>query len=306
MNRTTRRALLGLLALVVLLAAVAIASTGSVPAGAGGTRRPADRFADVLISLYLLLMIAGAAMWVYLLTIRRDVMAEAIAQRRKRNTWLSFLTFVLGFALLALFVRWLSTDENLRQRIADQIGRRQRSPNRTTGSPHAYEPQFVTWPVVVVLVLVAVGVVAWYVAYRARRRRLEPFSDPVGPALVDVLDETLDDLRAEADARKAVIAAYARMERALAAYGLPRDPAEAPDEYLGRILADLEVSRRATSRLTALFAWAKFSGHDVAPEMKEEAIAALEAVRAELRAAEILAEARRLEAQRELRERAGS
>ena len=113
------------------------------------------------------------------------------------------------------------------------------------------------------------------------------------PALADVLDETLDDLRAETDPRRAVIAAYARMERALAAYGLPRSPAEAPDEYLQRIFADLDVSRRATSRLTALFAWAKFSGHDVAPEMKQEAIEALEAVREELRAAEILAEQQR-------------
>lgn len=306
MRGTQRRALIGLGALVLLLAAVAIASTGSVPAGAGGTRRPADRFADVLISLYLLLMIVGLGMWVYLLAIRRDVVAEAIANRKQRNPWLSFLSFVLGFGLLALFVRWLSVDENLRQRIAAQIGRSQAPTNRTNGAPDRYEPEFATWPVVVVLVLVAIAVVAWYIAYRARRRRLAPLSEHLGPALVDILDETVDDLRAEPDPRKAVIAAYARMERAFAAYGLPRNPAEAPDEYLGRILTDLEVSRRATSRLTALFAWAKFSGHDVAPEMKEEAIAALEAVRAELRAAEILAETRRLEMQRELRERAES
>ena len=111
----------------------------------------------------------------------------------------------------------------------------------------------------VVLALLALAVAAWYLSYRARRRRLEPMADTLLPALADVLDETLDDLRAEADPRRAVIAAYARMERALAAYGLPRNPAEAPDEYLQRIFADLEVSRRATSRLTALFAWAKFS-----------------------------------------------
>ena len=149
----------------------------------------------------------------------------------------------------------------------------------------------------VVLALVAVAIAAWYLSYRARRRRLEPMSDALLPALADVLDETLDDLRAETDPRRAVIAAYARMERALAAYGLPRNPAEAPDEYLQRIFADLEVSRRATSRLTALFSWAKFSGHDVAPEMKQEAIEALEAVREELRAAEILAEQQRARAQ---------
>ena len=304
MNR--RRALLGLAALVLLLAAVAIASAGSVPAGGGGARRPADQFVDVLISLYLVLMIVGAATWVYVLAVSRDGVAEALVGRRQRSLWRSLLKLVLGFALLGLVFRWLSTDDDLRNRIAAQIGRGQHSPSRATQSPDGYEPQFATWPVVVVVLLVAIGVVAWYVSYRARRRRLEPFSDHVGPALADLLEETLDDLRAETDARKAVIAAYARMEQALAAYGLPRDPSEAPDEYLGRILTDLEVSRRATSRLTALFAWAKFSGHDVAPEMKDEAIAALDAVRAELRAAEILAEARRLEMQRELRERAGS
>jgi hypothetical protein len=304
--KTRRRALLGLAALVLLLAAVAIASTGSVPAGADGTRRPADRFVDVLISLYLLLMVVGLAMWVYLLTIRRDALAEAIAKRKQRSPWLSLLTFVLGFGLLVLFLRWLSVDESLRRRLAAQIGRSQARTNRTNGASDGYEPQFATWPVVIVLLLIAIAVAAWYLSYRARRRRLEPMPEHLGPALLDLLDETLDDLRAESDPRRAVIAAYARMERALGAYGLPRDPAEAPDEYLGRILADLDVSRRASSRLTALFAWAKFSGHDVAPEMKEEAIAALEAVRAELRAAEILAEIRRLEMQRELRERAGS
>jgi hypothetical protein len=157
-----------------------------------------------------------------------------------------------------------------------------------------------------VVAVVVIAVLALYLSHRARRRRLDPLPDALLPALADVLDETLDDLRAEADPRRAVIAAYARMERALGAYGLPRNPSEAPDEYLQRIFADLDVSRLSTSRVTALFAWAKFSGHDVAPEMKQEAIEALEAVREELRAAEILAEHERLTALAERRERAAS
>jgi hypothetical protein len=160
--------------------------------------------------------------------------------------------------------------------------------------------------VLIVLGVLAVAIVGWVIAHRARRRSLPPMPEALYPALTDVLEETLDDLRAETDPRKAVIGAYARMERTLGAYGLPRLPAEAPEEYLHRIFADLEVSRRSVSRLTSLFAWAKFSGHDVAPEMKQEAIAALEAVGNELRAAEILAEARRLAAAEGLRERAWS
>ena len=93
-----------------------------------------------------------------------------------------------------------------------------------------------------------------------------------------------------------MIAAYARLERVLAAYGLPRRPSEAPEEYLQRVLPLLEVSRDAVALLTALFETAKFSQHDVGATMKEEAIDALETARQELR----LAAAR----QREAREQA--
>ncbi len=307
MRGARRRPLLGLAALVLLLVAVAIASTGSVPAGSGGARRPAAGFVDALISLYLVLMVVGAGLWVYVLLIRKDAVAMAVSARARRRPWVSFVTLALGFGLLALFVRWLSVDEGMRQRLS-RFGLQ--SGNRTArgdiGKRGDFEPQFATGPVLVVLVLVAIAVLAWYLSYRARRRRLEPMTETLLPALADVLDETLDDLRAETDPRRAVIAAYSRMERALAAFGLPRSPAEAPDEYLQRIFADLEVSRLATSRLTTLFTWAKFSGHDVAPQMKQEAIEALEAVRAELRAAEILAEQQRLAVVAEPRERAGA
>ncbi len=50
------------------------------------------------------------------------------------------------------------------------------------------------------------------------------------------------------------------------------------------MLADLEVPSAPPARLTALFARAKFSHHDVRPRMKDEAIDALEAVRDALRA----------------------
>jgi hypothetical protein len=99
------------------------------------------------------------------------------------------------------------------------------------------------------------------------------------------LEETLDDLRAEPDPRRAVIAAYARLERALAANGLPRSPAETQEEYLVRLLRSLDVSERAAQRLTDLFERARFSQHAVDVGMKEDAIEALEQLRDELRRA---------------------
>jgi hypothetical protein len=140
--------------------------------------------------------------------------------------------------------------------------------------------------VLAVAALAGVAALAWWLGARGRRKAREPLLATPAEALADVLAETLDDLRAEGDPRRAVIAAYARMERALAAAGLPRDAAEAPEEYLQRILADVAVTARAATRLTSLFAWARFSGHDVRPEMKDEAIDTLEQVQAELAAAE--------------------
>lgn len=308
MNSGSRqRAVVGLLALISLLVAVAVASTGSVPVGTGGTRSPSDRFLDVAISLFLLWMVFGTLLLLLLIVNRRGTLAQAVVERRKGGRRSVLVAGLIGFGLLALFVGWIWTDGNGGQSLFDRFRPGSRRANLdVTGAAPRYEPEFATGPVLIVLLLLAIAVITWVIAYRARRRSLPPMSDSLYPALTDVLEETLDDLRAETDPRKAVIGAYARMERALAAYGLPRLPAEAPDEYLQRIFADLEVSRRSVSRLTALFSWAKFSGHDVAPEMKQEAIAALEAVRSELRTAEILADERRIAAAAELRERAWS
>ncbi len=301
------RAAIGLFVLVGLLVAVAVASTGSVPVGSGGTRPPSHRFVDVMVSLFLVWMMFGTILLVLLLVNRKGMLAQAVAERKRGRRRDAVIAAAVGFGLLALFIRWLSSHDEQRQTILDRLlpGSR-RSDLDVPGAAPRYEPEFATGPVLIVLGLLAIAIAMWAIAYRARRRNLPAMPDSLIPTLTDLLDETLDDLRAETDPRRAVIGAYARMEQALAAYGLPRAPSEAPDEYLRRIFADLEVSRRAVSRLTALFAWAKFSGHDVAPEMKDDAIEALEAVRNELRAAEILAEERRIAATAELRERAWS
>ena len=106
-------------------------------------------------------------------------------------------------------------------------------------------------------------------------------------SLADALDVSLDDLRTDPDLRRAIIAAYARMEAALAAAGLPRRPAEAPLEYLERALLSLDTSAEAVRRLTDLFEWARFSHHEPEPSMRDDAVDALLAVRDELRASEL-------------------
>ena len=94
--------------------------------------------------------------------------------------------------------------------------------------------------------LAAVGV--WWSA-RARGARWRARRDAaLAEALEDVLDESLDDLRAEPDPRRAVIAAYARLERVLAAHGLPRRPRRRRSSTCARMLAELAVSTESRSR----------------------------------------------------------
>jgi hypothetical protein len=87
-----------------------------------------------------------------------------------------------------------------------------------------------------------------------------------------------------ADPRAAVLAAYARMETALASVGLARRPSDAPREYLARLEAGLGGGRAPAARLTELFERARFSPHPVGEESRAEAIGALETLRMELEA----------------------
>jgi hypothetical protein len=148
------------------------------------------------------------------------------------------------------------------------------------GGKHGSQPRTVSFQWDELFVLLGLGV-ALFLVFRPRR------TDPVSgglETLTEAISQSLDDLRADPDPRRAIVAAYARMERALAASGVPRRPAEAPHEYLERALLAVDASAGATRRLTELFERAKFSQHEPDAGMRDEAIAALETIREELAA----------------------
>jgi hypothetical protein len=99
---------------------------------------------------------------------------------------------------------------------------------------------------------------------------------------IEAVDYSLSALEAEPDPRRAVIAAYARMERWLGEAGFGREPWEAPFEHLDRVLGDLGATTAVGARLAELFEAAKFSQHPCAPDMKLAALAALAELRADL------------------------
>ena len=139
------------------------------------------------------------------------------------------------------------------------------------------------------LLLAAVGgtvlallIAAVIVALVMRRRRTISTASTERDLVLDALDESLDDLRRERDIRRAIIACYARMERALERAGSARRPAEAPFDYLVRILERIAANGQAARVLTELFERAKFSVEPMGEQEKQQAIEALELLRAEV------------------------
>jgi Domain of unknown function (DUF4129) len=275
-----RHALVPALVVLALVGVVAIAAGGSTPAGSNVVRAPSGSIVDTVLTLFLVAAIPAYALYVYGLLYAYEFTGKP---SRLGNMLYPAVTVLL--VVLLVYV-WLRDREAAEEPIAEPGflgGTRQPGPEQPGGGS-THDPAFVWWAVVVLAAVVVAGFAIWRVTLRRQVRRLA--GDAAMSALALVLEDTLDDLRAEKDARRAVIAAYARLERVLAASGLGRRPAEAPHEYLSRILPRLELDRGSVRRLTELFTRAKFSPHEVDAGMKDDAIEALTTVRDELRAAE--------------------
>jgi hypothetical protein len=284
MRSWATRVALPALVVLALVAIVAIAATGSTPSGGGETRPPSETLLDTLFSLGVLAVVLGGVLLVYGLTQRQAIAREVASGRYPRHTGLLVVCSLAVFG--ALFYRALETWSPPEPVDEGERAFPLPTPEQTTSgteTPAPYEPSISWIPIAVVLGLVLAAIAAYVVA--ERRSRHARGEEDLAEQLALVLDDTLDDLRAERDPRRAIIAAYARLERVLEANGVPRRAADTPAEYLRRVLHDLELDPAAAERLTALFTRAKFSQHDVDLTMKEEAIDALERVRDELRLA---------------------
>ena len=127
------------------------------------------------------------------------------------------------------------------------------------------------------LTLVVLGT-AVVMALRRRRSREELAAE--NAPVLEALDESLEDLRRERDVRRAIVACYARMERALAGSGQGRRAHETPLEFLRRVLE--RVAQEPGQVLTELFERARLSVEPMGEMEKRSAIAALEQLRVEV------------------------
>ena len=97
--------------------------------------------------------------------------------------------------------------------------------------------------------------------------------------LTEAVDESLEDLAAEPDARVAIIKCYRRFERVAARARVPRAPWQTADEFMREILDRLALPPRAVDRLTRLFELARFSLHPLESPERDHARACLEEIR---------------------------
>jgi Domain of unknown function (DUF4129) len=285
-----RLAVTAAFAVVALLALVALASRSGAILGGGASDgpEPSEGLVDYVFTFGVALM-AG-------------LMAATAWAMRPSRRFTQDRSFALGPSLLALVLVFGIVALALTQLDDLDIGGGARGGGdaaQTSGPPRVEPAQprpaaedpsrpSMRWGALLVVAGIgAAGLAGVFVRRSVRRRAGTRLLSEV--ALVEELaatvDDALADLDSEPDARRAVIAAYARMERALAAHGLGRHTAEAPLEYLTRISPALSTSRRLVFELSHLYERARFSAHEIDREMKADAIATLAALRDELAAA---------------------
>jgi hypothetical protein len=199
--------------------------------------------------------------------------------RRQRGFLNTLATVLVLIALLALLKALRQHHDSETQPIAPPDTEADAKP--TPAVSHTGRP----WAALMLggTVLVVLGAAAM-----TRRRMVDDAGDVDLPTeraeVVASISSSLDALSEPGDDRAAIVAAYAALLDGLARAGRPRRPAEAPEEYVRRILTGWSVRAEPLNELTALFEEARFSEHVLGPEHRARAMSALEAARAEMMA----------------------
>jgi len=288
------------LGLVVLLALVAAASRAGLPwserSGGDGDGVSLERVAQ-LAALVALAVVTGVLAVAFAARARhrsrRDPFEEEDelieAEAEPESLLVRFLLRAGPYALVAVIALSIlfaarGIDRIVPRETANRPGPAQAEEDRTV--PAVPGPASgATWVLLGVIGVLGVLAAVVVLGPQVRRSLLDARTGRHG-AVAALVDESIDDLRSESDPRRAVIAAYARMERGLGRAGLARKPFEAPLEYLRRVLLDLQAGAQPVGRLTELFERAKFSRHDVGADARDEAIECLLAIRGDLRTAQ--------------------
>jgi hypothetical protein len=280
--------------LVALLAIVSVAARSgdhdrAVPGGSLGGSAVHHAFVWFLLVVFPIAAVIGLGLFLYAQVVRRrdPQLAGLRKQARLRRRILLAALVVLVAYSAATGQNPIVVLVNLLHDLFDNVSVRPFGNGSGPGGNAAQQAQarhsqgFATIDWVVAGLTWLLIVAGFVVAVRRMRRRRE------APTAVRLErdDEPADigvaRLRSEPDPRRAVIGAYALMDRLMAERSLGRRRPEAPLEYLGRMTGAGYERITALGRLTRLYARARFSTHPVDREMQAEAVDAVESIAAE-------------------------
>jgi hypothetical protein len=280
----SRRLVLSGIALTVLLSVVALASHAHRPGGGagGGTAQTPKLIFEYGASIMFVLLPFGVliVLWVASLG-RRQKLLESGSVGSQFRTIFTFALIAIPVAFLIRHFVTIHAHPKPPGAGGSALGK---GSAKLDAGHHTGATQFHWVVALIVGSLLFTLVASFFAAIVWKRMRGDDWEREaaLSAALDEVLADTLDDLRAEQNARRAVIRAFARMEKTFAAHRVEREPAETPREYVERALDRLGVSSASVRQLTKLYERAKFSRLEIDESMKADAIDALAGLRAEL------------------------
>jgi heme/copper-type cytochrome/quinol oxidase subunit 2 len=276
---------------------VALTAAGAVVAVAA--RSPLSRSSPVnaqaaqapTIAVLVLLLGVGVVMLGLLMIVawsgrrRNDDLPEPEAPAPEIPWWWKLLAmlllFAFGAALVAAAISGVRRDGGIRT-----VGGLGLGPTLTGPAPGHQPaggftlPAWLPWTVLAIVVVAIAVVIVVLVIRRARFARAASDQAAAGAAV----EAAIDALESDLDPRRAVIAAYGAMQRSLGEHGVARSPAEAPREYLQRVLLASRASEHESTTLTGLFEEARYSSHPISEHVREVALSALRSLQGHLRA----------------------
>jgi len=259
---------------------VGVIALTSAPARIG-QGPPASRLLLDLPEVLVALAVASGALAVIL------VMAFGLALARKKGKDKDARLALWGMVLLPLVMAAVALwhDGSLERLLSGWHGAQTppAGPEADPGAepPTASEPLFTAAVGTLVLGagLASLAAVGWMLF---GGRLTERWSARAQDPLAGAVEDSLDDLRLEPDARRAIVRCYRRFESVLARSRFPRAPWQTPLEFMREALGRLPLPADAVRRLTELFEVARFSEEPLTSADRDAAWEALLRIRASL------------------------
>ena len=199
----------------------------------------------------------------------------------KRPTWrndLVALAFLLAFIALAPRLHLSGCSAHLRSATATIHPK----PTQDVATPvHHGRPASAALVLILLLVVAGVALVLSTRRHSGDGATLnaDHLDVPFASGLLGGVADGLDAAALDPDPRRAIVAAFARMEANLAAHGLARRPNETAVEFMQRVLMDAAAPRPSVAGLCGLFEEARYSTHPLGPTDRSTAITHLTTIR---------------------------